>query len=621
MRRRTSLRGTNNYEHSGDDLEMPESRLQVKMETDTRKTQSRSSSSGEVKYHFLKRFSVAILLFVLVASFFLYTFSRAMFTDFDWLNTQWATSPSHSSSPLSLSLDKPLSHLQHSSRPATTITLQWVVSSGFRAPDGVQKWVYLINGDFPGPVVEARSGDTLDILVINTLKNEGLSIHFHGLHMRGFNSMDGAVGYTQEPIKPGDSFRYRFQISEDQAGTFWYHSHEELQRADGLYGALIVHQPKPDDSSQLEPKYDEERVLVVNDWYHRPAKELLAWYMSAGSYGMEPAADSILVNGIGAYNCSNAVPALPVSCHQLRGNKIPKMTFDGSRVYRLRVINAGMLAGISISFTGHAMTVIEVDGGQTVIPQTAHSIGVLYPGQRMDVVLEWGSSVSSSSMQIELDPEAFKYVNLALTARQHFPIIFNSPAELTKRHTNQHFDLMKLLSSKSVPPDFPTKVQHRLVLYTKTLKLAHLSNAPHGFINQTTWKPQSPPLITLNRSDYNKYQLVPFVPLTEPAQWVDIFLNNQDDDHHPFHLHGYDAYVLQTYASTYNVGSWNPFETNVPPGGILNLQNPIPRDTFIVPRRGYVVLRLKVDNTGVWMFHCHVLWHQASGMAMGIEAA
>ncbi|KAE9008675.1 hypothetical protein PR003_g16083 [Phytophthora rubi] len=31
---------------------------------------------------------------------------------------------------------------------------------------------------------------------------------------------------------------------------------------------------------------------------------------------------------------------------------------------------------------------------------------------------------------------------------------------------------------------------------------------------------------------------------------------------------------------------------------------------------GYVVLRFKADNPGVWMMHCHVDWHMAIGMGM-----
>ena len=48
----------------------------------------------------------------------------------------------------------------------------------------------------------------------------------------------------------------------------------------------------------------------------------------------------------------------------------------------------------------------------------------------------------------------------------------------------------------------------------------------------------------------------------------------------------------------------------------LNLKNPLRKDTVSVPRRGYVILRLWTGNVGIWMLHCHVLFHQGSGMAM-----
>lgn len=43
------------------------------------------------------------------------------------------------------------------------------------------------------------------------------------------------------------------------------------------------------------------------------------------------------------------------------------------------------------------------------------------------------------------------------------------------------------------------------------------------------------------------------------------------------------------------------------------------RDTVQIPRRGYVVLRFRADNPGVWLLHCHLLWHLAGGMAMLVD--
>ena len=42
---------------------------------------------------------------------------------------------------------------------------------------------------------------------------------------------------------------------------------------------------------------------------------------------------------------------------------------------------------------------------------------------------------------------------------------------------------------------------------------------------------------------------------------------------------------------------------------------PTVRDTITVPANGYLILRFKADNPGVWFFHCHVDWHLPAGLA------
>ena len=108
----------------------------------------------------------------------------------------------------------------HSFRDARTWTYQWRVTTANRRPDGALKKVYLINGAFPGPTLEVRSGDCLVIQVENGLDRSGLSIHWHGLSMRDANHFDGAAGVTQVPIEPGQSMIYNFTIDSGQHGTF-----------------------------------------------------------------------------------------------------------------------------------------------------------------------------------------------------------------------------------------------------------------------------------------------------------------------------------------------------------------------------------------------------------------
>lgn len=106
--------------------------------------------------------------------------------------------------------------------------------------------------------------------------------------------MDGTSGVTQSAISPGAEFVYRFTIPSDQSGTFWYHAHSGVHRADGLYGGLVIHAPAAKSTvrgllarESSEYKYGEELLLLIGDWYHRPASQVLSWYMRAGSSGNE----------------------------------------------------------------------------------------------------------------------------------------------------------------------------------------------------------------------------------------------------------------------------------------------------------------------------------------------
>lgn len=69
-----------------------------------------------------------------------------------------------------------------------------------------------------------------------------------------------------------------------------YHAHSGLQRADGLFGGLVVHQPANNTSpvSDLSVyRQQVEHLLLVGDWHHRPAKAVFDWFQKPGHFGYE----------------------------------------------------------------------------------------------------------------------------------------------------------------------------------------------------------------------------------------------------------------------------------------------------------------------------------------------
>ncbi|KAK5688636.1 hypothetical protein LTS10_000614 [Elasticomyces elasticus] len=514
----------------------------------------------------------------------------------------------------------------HAFRPPTVLEHNWTISTGFRRPDGVLKQVYLVNDAFPGPTLELRSGDRLIVNVHNALpNNEGVSIHWHGLLMRGANDQDGAVGITQDAIPAGQTLTYEFTVSNQQSGTFWWHAHSAVQRADGLFGGLIVHEPAGL-AREASNKPADEYLLLLQDYWHRSAVEALDFYMHLGSFGNEPVPDAILVNGLGTFDCSNIVPARPVDC-VTRPSGVPALRLDRSKKTIFRIINVGAYAGVSLSMVGSVMQVLALDGGHRVMAKITHSAGVLYPGERVSMLIEPLSEegLGEAYLQLELDTTNFKYPNPTLNPLRRVRIRWHGMTQprTAVEQPQAYINIQELKALHEVSNLMPAKADMTFVLYAMTQKLAHLKNVPHGETTQMSSQPgQSPPLISLDRTQYDKQQFVvniPFIP--DAPLWVDIVLNNLDEEGHPFHLHGYDFWVLATHSSSYNWGSFNPFVDAEPPGGPYNLVDPAKKDTVLIPRRGYAVLRLRADNPGIWLLHCHVLWHMASGMAMAFEVS
>lgn len=97
----------------------------------------------------------------------------------------------------------------------------------------------LFNNTWPGPLIEACWGDTVEIHVQNLLVNNGTSIHWHGIRQNQTMHMDGVNGITQCPIAPQSSFVYRWNAT--QYGSSWYHSHYSVQYADGLQAPIVSH--------------------------------------------------------------------------------------------------------------------------------------------------------------------------------------------------------------------------------------------------------------------------------------------------------------------------------------------------------------------------------------------
>jgi len=312
-----------------------------------------------------------------------------------------------------------------------------------------------------------------------------------------------------------------------------------------------------------------------------------------------------------------ATPGAPVNCSEIQK---PWLLLDKKHRYRFRVVNIGSMTGVSLTIPDSEMNVIQVDGGLPVVSHPANSVGVLYPAERVDFVVSWSEPVvdTDTEMILTLDAEYFLRPNFALTPTQSFLLAAES---VNKRSTDSPTDIVGFDLRQAKGPLLTNPLpdaQQFFMIYSVVEILNRLNSIPKGFINHTTWEPQSVPLIALDHEDWNRHQLVPWSG--PESTWVELTINNIDTSGHPFHLHGFDFYVIASYEGNGGWDYYNPFEpSRAPRGGPFNLIDPIRKDTVYVPAYGYVVIRFLADNEGIWALHCHILWHQASGMSMAFQ--
>jgi FtsP/CotA-like multicopper oxidase with cupredoxin domain len=144
------------------------------------------------------------------------------------------------------------------------VEMDLVAAEGsFTLPSGREVEGFTLNGESPGPAIEADQGDLVEVRVRNESVSDGMTLHWHGVDVP--NAEDGVAGVTQDAIGVGEEHTYRF-VAED-AGTYWYHSHQvsHEQVIGGLFGTLVVRPAEPDGTDRdivvAAHSYDGYRTL------------------------------------------------------------------------------------------------------------------------------------------------------------------------------------------------------------------------------------------------------------------------------------------------------------------------------------------------------------------------
>ncbi|KAF1914561.1 Cupredoxin [Ampelomyces quisqualis] len=465
-----------------------------------------------------------------------------------------------------------------------TVTYDFDIGWTYANPDGQQtRPVIGVNGQWPVPPIVATKGDRVVVNVKNSLGNESTSLHFHGLYQNGTTHMDGPVAVSQCGILPGSSFTYNFTV--DQPGSYWWHSHERGQYPDGLRAPLIVH----DSEDPFQDQYDEEIVLTLSDWYHGRMQDLLKGFINiANPSGAEPVPQAALMNDT-----------------QNLGIKV-----QPGKTYLFRLINMGAFAAHYVWFEEHMMRVVEVDGVYTE-PTEAEMLYVTAAQRYSVLVTAKNDSSANFAVVGSMDQDLFDAVPEGLNPNVTGWLVYDdtkpkpAPKEIEAFEPFDDYNLVPYDKEQLLD-----RVDHSITLDMKMDNLRDGAN--YAFFNGVSYvSPKVPTLYSVLSTGANATNPIIYGSNTNSFvlganEVVEIVLNNDDPGKHPFHLHGHAFQVVTR--SEDDAGFYDPSNVTALPA------SPMKRDTVLVRPNGHIVLRFRADNPGVWLFHCHLEWHVASGL-------
>jgi CopA family copper-resistance protein len=291
---------------------------------------------------------------------------------------------------------------------------------------GMPRYATVVNGQLPAPLLRWRQGNTVNIRVTNHLPAP-TSIHWHGMILPA--NMDGVPGISYPGIGPGETYEYRFPVT--QSGTYWYHSHSRFQEQIGLYGPIII-EPRNGERHYS----DREHVLLLSDWTDTDPERiyrLLKVQSDYFNYNRRTVADFVTdarKNGLSATMSDrrmwgrmrmNASDLLDVSGHAYTYlmNGVPPAgnwtcLFRRGEKVRLRIINGASMTFFDVRIPGLAMTVVAADG-QDVEPVTVDEFRI-GAAEVYDVIVEPKDDRAYTIFAQSMDHTGYARATLAPTA-------------------------------------------------------------------------------------------------------------------------------------------------------------------------------------------------------------
>ena len=506
---------------------------------------------------------------------------------------------------------------------------------------------FAVNGSVPGPLVRLKEGEAVTLRVANHLAQD-TSIHWHGLLLPF--QFDGVPGVSFPGIKPGETFVYELPALR-QSGTYWWHSHSDLQEQAGHYGPIIIDPAGPDpvqadrdyvlllsEFSPLHPHTIMAKLKKGEEYFNRQKTSWTDDYRLSGSdrrmwagMRMTPTDIADVTGSTYTYLINGHAPE----------DSLEYLFSPGERV-RLRIINGSAMSFFNIRIPGVRMSVVQADGKNVrPIEVDEFQIGT---AETYDIVVD-PTAEAHTIVAEAMDRSGMAVATLASRAGARAPVpSLRDPVLLTMTdmghggmdhsggdHSNMghapsaggmDHGSMKMRDTSSLPPNVAVgpgidmvsanpadrmgdpglgldKVGHKVLTY-RDLTAREPNDDPR--------KPSRHMQIHLTGNmerymwsfDGRKFNAVADQPIRFGYnERVRVKLVNDTMMAHPIHLHGHFFELVN---------------------GADRMHQP-QKHTVIVQPGGSATFDLTADEPGDWAFHCHLLYHMHAGMFQVVTVA
>lgn len=490
----------------------------------------------------------------------------------------------------------------------------------------------LVNKSLPAPTLEFIEGDDAEITIINKIPKQEVSIHWHGILLP--NEMDGVPYVTTPPIPSGTQFVFKFKIRQN--GTYWYHSHTDVQEQKGIYGAIVIH-PKDKKIS-----YQKDAVAVLSDWSDENATQILKNLKKDGDYylykkgTMRSWFGALLEGQFGNFikNEWSRMGGMDYSdvgydAFLINGKKESQLGVakKGEKV-RIRLINAAASTYFFVALGDKPVRVISADGidikatlSQEILMGMAETYDLLFevPDNKnyelkitaqdgTGIAKAWIGNPSGEKVFAPVKPMPDQYETMdhdmsAMGGMDHSIMMDHSkhsmggmdkampetPAMDHSMHNMPEVDHSKMIQPKSdmssknelIQTLTVDKIQSPIPTeYKNSRKVVEFKLVLGGDMERYVWHINGKAIFEDKTIAVEENDLVRFV------------FENQTMMHHPMHLHGHFFRVLNQF------GAYSPL-----------------KHTVDVPPHGTKTIEFFTNEPGQWMLHCHNLFHLKTGMA------